>query len=287
MFHTCVEGDLFGCLEGLDGCGGNILHLIAGEESAEMERSISEAVGDEPLAHLADHGHIVVDARDDEVSEFDPYVRLFHGENSVEHWLQVSATDALVDLVAEGFQVNIGSIEIRQEISQRLLTDITRCNEDVPESFLMRQTRRIYHIFYIGKGFGVGVGDAWAVVLLTEADDLFRREVVVIHLVRCDLRDVVVLTVQTTEVTARTGEGETGGARMEVVERFLLNGVDGQRTGFGIDLTDEHTVMVTTTATTARLAIRNMAMVRTELALYSVVVQSLIIFTLHQNTIAS
>ena len=37
----------------------------------------------------------------------------------------------------------------------------------------------------------------------------------------------MVLTVQTTEVTARTGEGETSGARMKVVEGLLLDGVDG------------------------------------------------------------
>ena len=90
----------------------------------------------------------------------------------------------------------------------------------------------------------------------------------------------MVLTVQTTEVTTRTGKGETGGARMEVVERFLLNGVDGQRTGFGIDLADEHTVVVATTATTARLAMGDMAMVGTEQALHSTVIQSLIISTL-------
>jgi hypothetical protein len=151
----------------------------------------------------------------------------------------------------------------------------------------MRQAGRIRHIFYIGKGFGIGIGDARAVVLQTETDDLLWREVVVIDLIRSDLRDLVVLTVQTTEITTRTGEGETGGTRVEMVERLLLDGVDGQRTGFGIDLADEYGVMVTTTAATARLAIGNMTMVRTELAPDRTIIQSLIISGLHQNTIAS
>ena len=87
MLDACVEGDLLGCLEGMDGGGRNILHLLAGKETAEVEGRLCEAVADEPLAHLADHGHIIVDARDDEVGEFDPYARLFHGEDGVEHGL--------------------------------------------------------------------------------------------------------------------------------------------------------------------------------------------------------
>ena len=139
----------------------------------------------------------------------------------------MSSTDALVDLVAERFQVDVGSIEVGQEVSQRLLTDVASCDEDIPKTFFMRQARRVCHIFYIGKGFRIGIGDARTVVLLTETDDLLWCEVVVIHLVRSDLRNLMVLTVQTTEVTARTGEGETGGARVEVVEGFLLDGIDG------------------------------------------------------------
>jgi hypothetical protein len=139
----------------------------------------------------------------------------------------MTSTDALVDLVTERFQVDVGSVEVGQEVSERLLTDVASRDEDVPKAFLMRQARCVCHIFYIGKGFRISIGDARTVVLLAETDDLLRREVVVIHLVRSDLRYLVVLTIQATEVTARTGEGETGGARMEVIERLLLDGIDG------------------------------------------------------------
>lgn len=74
---------------------------------------------------------------------------------------------------------------------------------------------------------------------------------------------------------------------MEVVKGFLLDGIDGQCTGLGIDLTDEHTIMVTTTATTPCPVIGDMTMVRTELAFHGFAIQLPIIPTLHQNTIAS
>ena len=51
----------------------------------------------------------------------------------------------------------------------------------------MSQTSTVRHIFYIGEGFGVGVGDARTMVLQTAVDELFWREVVVVYLVWGDL----------------------------------------------------------------------------------------------------
>ena len=91
----------------------------------------------------------------------------------------------------------------------------------------------------------------------------------------------MVLTVQTTEVTPCAGQRQTGGAWVEMIERFLLDGVDGQRTGFAIDLADEHAFVITTTATAPSLSFGDATMMRTEQALYHAIVQLLIISTLH------
>ena len=97
----------------------------------------------------------------------------------------------------------------------------------------------------------------------------------------------MVLTVQTSEIAASTGDGETGGARMEMIEWFLLDGIDGQRTRFGIDLADKCATTIPSTATDARLAIRYSAMMWTEQTFHSSIIQTLIISTLHQKTMAS
>ena len=97
----------------------------------------------------------------------------------------------------------------------------------------------------------------------------------------------MILTVQATEIAACTGDGETCGAGMEVVERFLLDGIDGQCTRLGIDLADECATMISSAATDARLAIGYAAMVWTEQTFHSPIIQTLIIPALHQNTIAS
>ena len=91
----------------------------------------------------------------------------------------------------------------------------------------------------------------------------------------------MVLTVQTPKVAASAGDGETLGARMEVVQRFLLNGVDGQRAGLAINFAHKYAALVATAPADTRFAIGNLAMMRTELTLHPSIVQSLIIPALH------
>ena len=79
---------------------------VAGEETGEVEWGIGQLVVNEPTAYLADHVHVVVDIRDDEVGNFDPHASLLHGEDGVEDGLQTSAADTMVDIVAEGFEVD-------------------------------------------------------------------------------------------------------------------------------------------------------------------------------------
>ena len=86
--------------------------MVAWKETAEMEWGIGKTVGYEPVAHQTNHIHIIVDARDDQVGELYPNAGLLHGEDSVENGLEMTATDTTVDIVAEGFQVDIGSIEV-------------------------------------------------------------------------------------------------------------------------------------------------------------------------------
>ena len=187
MLDALFLSDLSGSTEGMDRCGLKVLHLIAGEKTREMERGVGKVIGNEPLAHLTDHVHIVVDSRDNKVGELYPHASPLHGEDGVEDGLQMTTTDPLVDIVAERLEVDVGSIEVGQEVSKGFLTDIASRDEDIPQSFFVSQTGTVRHIFYIGKGFRVGVGDARTMVLQTEVDQLLRGEVVVVHLVRGDL----------------------------------------------------------------------------------------------------
>lgn len=187
MLDALFLSDLSGSTEGLDRCGLKVLHLISREETREMERGAGKVIGNEPLAHLTDHVHIIVDSWDNKVGELYPYASPLHGEDGVEDGLQMTTADPLVDVVAERLEVDIGGIEVGQEVGKGFLTDIASRDEDIPQSFFVGQTGTVRHIFYIGKRFCIGVGDTWTMVLQTEINQLLRGEVVVVHLVRGDL----------------------------------------------------------------------------------------------------
>ena len=91
----------------------------------------------------------------------------------------------------------------------------------------------------------------------------------------------MVLTVQTTKVAACAGYRQTCRARMEVVLRLLLDGVDGQRTRPSIHLTDEYTVLIASATADARPALADTTMMWAEQTLHPPVIQFLIIPALH------
>jgi len=287
MLYALLTSYALSRLEGMEGCGRKMLHFVAGKEATEVERGAGKAVVDEPATHAPNHRHVVVDAWDEEVGEFQPHASLLHGEDGVEDGLETATADSTVDVVAERLQVDIGGIEIGQEVGKGLETDVARRDKDVPESCLMGQTGHIGDIFQIGERLGIGVGDAWAVVLLAEGDKGGWCEVIVVDIGGAGLRNVVVLTVQAAEVAACAGQRQAGGAWMEMVEGFLLDRVDGQSAGLAISLADEHAATIVAAAAKTSLAVGYAAVVRTELTLDRRASQLLVIPTFHQKTIAS
>ena len=104
-----------------------------------------------------------------------------------------------------------------------------------------------------------------------------------VHLLWRCLRDIVVLTVQASEVTACAGNGETGGTRMEMIERFLLHRIDSQSTRLTIDLTHKYAIIIPPTATYTRLALSDVTVMRTKRTLHSTTLQLPIIPTFYHS----
>jgi hypothetical protein len=70
----------------------------------------------------------------------------------------------------------------------------------------MCQTGRICYILYIGKWLRIGVGDARTMMLQTKTNHLFGCEVIMPHIRRHHLGDLMVLTIQTMKVTTCTSD---------------------------------------------------------------------------------
>ena len=116
MLDAFVEGDALGGAEGGERCWRSVGETVAGEETGEVEWGVGQVVVDEPTAHLADHVEIVGELGNDEVGELDPDAGIAHGEDGVEDGLQTAAADTTVEVVAERFEVDIGGIEVGQQV---------------------------------------------------------------------------------------------------------------------------------------------------------------------------
>ena len=196
-----------------------------------MQRGFRKALFIQPATHPANHLHIVIHLRDDEIGDFHPYACLLHGEDGVKHGLQVTAAHPMIDVVAKRLQVYVGGIQVRQQVGKWLLAHVARRDEDIPKPGLVGLPRTVNGIFKIGQRLGIGVGNGRTAVLQAERNDVRRRQLVMMDFRRRNLRYFVVLTVQAAEIATRTGQRQTRRTWMEVVQRLFLYGVDGQRAG--------------------------------------------------------
>lgn len=153
----------------------DVLHLEAGKEPAEVKRGIGEAICDEPSAHTAYHLEVVVDLGYDQIGDLNPHTCITHGQDGVEHSREMAAADPLVYLVAERLEVDVGGIEVGQQVGKGLSTDVASCNKDIIETCLMSLASCIGDVFNISERLGIGIGDARAAMLLAKRHEIIGR----------------------------------------------------------------------------------------------------------------
>ena len=64
MFDAFFESNLLGFLQRMEGSRCHFFHLVTREEAAEVQGIVGKAIVCYPTAHLANHCHIIVYARD-------------------------------------------------------------------------------------------------------------------------------------------------------------------------------------------------------------------------------
>ena len=99
----------------------------------------------------------------------------------------------------------------------------------------MRFLGYVIDIFIVGKRLCVGKGDTWQMMLDSNLYNFLRRQLIEVNIRWKHLRDVMVLTVETAEITTCTGQRQTAGSRMKLIQGFLLNRVISQDTGLALD----------------------------------------------------
>lgn len=141
----------------------------------------------------------------------------------------------------------------------------------------MCQLTRLEGVFKPCKRLGIGVGDSGQMAVEAELYESFWGEVVIGLFVGTRLGDLPVLTVLATKIATCACHREATGARQELVEGFLLDGVDGKGTGFSIALGIEFPVDVGSGTTNAALSFRDDTLMGTKMAFHLPIHQGVII----------
>ena len=108
------------------------------------------------------------------------------------------------------------------------LAYIASSNQYVPKSGFVGFAGYISDVLDIGERLCVGEGNAWTTLVFADVHQLLGGDVVRIHLVGCDLRNLMVLTVPAGEVAPCACHRQAFCAGMELIERFFLHGINGQ-----------------------------------------------------------
>ena len=85
MSDTFFFSNTLRFLKCMDGSRWNVLHLEAWEETTEMQWIISETIVHEPEAHLANHLHIIIHARDYKISESYLHTCIIHSQDCIKN----------------------------------------------------------------------------------------------------------------------------------------------------------------------------------------------------------
>ena len=189
-----------------------MLHFVLREETGEMKRTIGKVVVAEPLAEATEMGG-VLHWRNQEVGDFEPYTCRFEGEKRVEDGCEGGTTHFTINVVAQGFEVDIGCIEVWGKFLERCGIDVASRHKYVLQTVDMCQLTGLEGVFEPCEGFGIGVGDDGQMVVNTELYEGLRGEIVIGLFVGTRLGDLPVLTVLATEIATCACHGKATGAR--------------------------------------------------------------------------
>ena len=252
-----------------------VLHFVLREETGEVEWTISKLVGAEPLAEATEMVD-VLHGWNQEVGDFEPYTCGFESKESIENGCEGGTTHFTIDVVAQGFEVDIGCIEVWCKFLERCGVDVASRHKYVFQGVGMCQLTGLEGVFEPCEGLCIGVCDSGQMVVEAELYEGFWGEVVMCLFIGTRLGNLPVLTVLATEIATCACYGKATGARQELVEGFLLNGVDGKGTGFTVALGIEFPVNVDSGTTDASLVFSDDTLMGAKKAFHLAILQGVI-----------
>ena len=209
----------------------------------------------------------VVEAGDQEVGDLKPNIGFAaQPAQHVEHRGEVRERDLAVEVFGEPLEVDVGGVDVLVDIEEGLAGDVSVGDHDGVESGAVGGLGDVDDELRPDGGLVVSKGDGGRAALDGKIDDLLRRHVGGALLHGAGFADVEVLAELATEVAARSAQREDVRAGMEVEERLLFDGIDGEGGGASVAELHQFAVDVLADEAEAVLAGPDVAVARTEIA---------------------
>ncbi len=218
-------GDFAGTMESARRSRRLVAELEIGMEGGEMERDVGAEMREDPFGELAGFGRIVVERGDDEIGELKPDAGfVFEPGKHVEDRLQMGEGEFAVEIFGEGFEVDVGGINVVVDVVEGFAGDIAVGDHDGFEAMGLGGFADVNNVFAPDGGFVVGEGDGIAAVLQGEEGNPLRRERLGIDLILMGFGDVPILAEKATHVATGGAYAEDFRAGKEMAEGLFLDG---------------------------------------------------------------
>jgi len=249
-----------------------VAELEIGMEGGEVERNVGAEMREDPLGELASFVGIVVKRGDDEIGQLKPDSGfIFEPGEHVEDGLQMGESDFAVEIFAEGFEIDVGGVNVVVDVVEGFAGDVAVGDHDGFEAVKLGGFADVNDVFAPDGGFVVGEGDGTAAVLQSEERNLFGGEMLGVDLILMGFGDVPILAEEATHVASSGADAEDFRAGEEMAERLFLNGINLESGGGGVAEAEEFAVLIDADKTEAGLAGADVAVARAEEAVEAAV----------------
>ena len=252
-----------------------------------MHRHVGAEMLDHPAGHLVDLPLAIVLAGDDQVGDFEPDIGLvLEITQRVEHRAKLALGHGLVEILGEGFQVDICRIDIAEESGPRLVRQIACRHHDRLHPRFPAGNRHVVSIFMEDDRIVIGEGDGAAAELGGGPGNRLRLRLGLHRVHLAALRGVVVLAEIAGQIAARRAERQHRRAGQEMVQRLLLDRIDAEARGSAIGGQHDPVVLPCPHETQPARTFLQLAISRAQLALDPPVIQQAPEFCLDNRPLA-
>jgi len=161
-----------------------VAQFEVGMKRGEVQRHVGAKIRKNPVGELARFRFVVVERGNHQICELEPDIRfIFQAQKCFEDWREMRQRDFAVELFGEGFQVDVGGVDVIVNIVKGFARDIAVRHHDGFQAALVSHGANVDDVLGPDGGLVIRKRNRGAAVVDREFDDLRGFEMRGVHLI--------------------------------------------------------------------------------------------------------